>query len=158
MPQHGPPGDPHGRGSVPAGTDIHGSITENPILLALLDAGNRLRYGKSEAERQADVQGLRTPGVKDAAYTGPLKTFDPAAAERYTSAYEFGDRFNVPEALQPALHSISSGGRSALHRVPALAKMFGVGEERPELAEAERLGMKRGAAGSKGFLAGLFGQ
>jgi hypothetical protein len=151
--------------TVPAGTGIHGSITTNPFLLALLDAGNKLRYGKSEAERQADVQGLRTPGVRDAAFTGPLKTFDPAAAERYTSAYEFGDRFGVPEALQPVLHQISSGGRKRLRGNPRLAEMFGVGEERPELEEAERLGMQRGAAkpsmgpsGAHNFLRGLLGR
>jgi hypothetical protein len=150
---------------IPVGTAIHGSITDNPFLLALLDAGNKLRYGKSEAERQADVVGLRTPGVKDAAYTGPLKIFDPAAAERYTSAYQFGNRFGVPEALQPALHSISSGGRRKLNQIPVLARMFGVGEERPELEEAERLGMQRGAArpsvgpaGAHNFLRGLFGR
>lgn len=144
---------------VPEGKGIHGSITDNPLLLALLDAGNRLRYGKSEAERQADVQGLRAPGVEDAAYTGPLKIFDPAAAERYTSAYEFGNRFNPPEFVQPALHYVSSGGRAAIHAVPALAKLFGVGPERPELRAAEEMGMKRGAekAGSA-FLKGLTGR
>jgi hypothetical protein len=142
---------------IPGGTGIHGSITDNPMLLALLDAGNRLRYGKSEEARQADVQGLRTPGVEDAAYTGPLKIFDPAAAERYTSAYEFGNRFNPPEFAQPALHYVSSEGRAAMHRVPLLAKLFGVGEERPELRAAEEMGMKRGAAGSA-FLKGLTGR
>jgi hypothetical protein len=34
-----------------------------------------------------------------------------------------------------------------MHSVPALAEMFGVGEERPELEEAERLGMLRGSGG-----------
>lgn len=128
------------------GTGLHGTITDNPVLLALLNAGNKLRYGRSEEERQADVQGLRAPGVRDAAYTGPLKIFDPAAAERYTSAYEFGRKFGPPKALQPVLHSISSGGRAAMHSVPFLAKLFSVGAERPELRQAEELGMERGAS------------
>ena len=104
--------------NVPEGRSIHGTISDNPLLMALLDIGNRMRYGRSEAERQAEVQGLRTPGVMDVAYTDvpsvkgaaegyaptTSKAFDPAATERYTSAYELGNLFSVPEALQPFLH------------------------------------------------------
>lgn len=140
---------------------IHGVVSDNPLLLALLDAGNRLRYGQSEAERVDDVSALRAPGVRDAAYTGPMGIFDPAAAERYTSAYAFGKRFQVPEALQPLLHAISSGGRAGLHAVG----FPGVGEERPELRYAEELGMSRGAGtllkkkpgAGAAFLRGLHG-
>jgi hypothetical protein len=128
-----------------ANRGLHGEITDNPLLLALLNAGNRLRYGKTEAERQADVTGLRTPGVRDVAYGGPLKMFDPAAAERYTSAYQFGNRFSVPEALQPLVHAISGGGRELMGALG----VPGVGEEREELTEAERLGMHRGSASAK---------
>lgn len=119
---------------------LHGVITDSPILRAVLDLGNQIRYGKTEAERQADVQGLRTPGVRDAAFTGPLKTFDPAAAERYTSAYQFGQRFAPPSWLLPALHAISSGGRKAMSAVG----VPGVMEERPDLVRAEEMGMERG--------------
>ena len=148
--------------SVPEGRSIHGTISDNPLLVALLNLGNRLRYGRSEAERQAEVQGLRTPGVRDVAYAqmpsvtrtdeGFIPTtgeqFDPAAAERYTSAYELGNRFSVPEAMQPLLHSISRGGREAMYDSPRMREMFGVGPERSELIRAEELGMKRGAKAS----------
>jgi hypothetical protein len=137
-------GDTYGQGQ-----GIHGQVTDNPLLLGLLDAGNYLRYGKSEAERIDDVNRLRTPGVMDAAYPHSINTpkgnipqFDPAAAERYTSAYDFGNLYHVPEFLQPALHAISSGGRRGLNAVG----FPGVGEERPELSQAEELGMQRGAA------------
>ncbi len=143
---------------------LHGGVTDNPALKGLLDFGNWLRYGQSEAGRQEDVQGLRTPGVEDVAYPmvpgtsrGPqgefleseVPTFDPAAAERYTSAYQFGQRFQPPEWAQPALHAISSGGRRSMHAVPFVRDLFGVGEEREELEEAERLGMERGARGQE---------
>lgn len=130
------------------GRGIHGQITDDPSLLTLLDIGNYLRYGKGESERVEDVSRLRTPGVRDAAYPHSISTpkgdfpqFDSAAAERYTSAYNFGNMYHIPEFLQPALHSISSGGRQGLNAIG----FPGVGEERPELENAEQLGMSRGA-------------
>ena len=142
------------------GTGIHGQITDSPFLLSLLDSGNYLRYGKSEAERIDDVNRLRTPGVRDAAYPHSISTpkgdfpqFDPAAAERYTSAYDFGNFWHVPSAIQPLLHGISEGGRKGLNAVG----FPGVGEERPELTRAEELGMQRGSDNAMPFFSPLVG-
>ena len=148
-----------------AGREIHGTVTENPLLLALLKFGNLMRYGRTEGERQDEVQALRAPGVEDVAYQdtpsvtrsasgaftpSTAKTFDPAATERYTSAYDLGQMFMVPPEVQPLLHSISSGGRAAMYSNPSLRQMFSVGEERPALRQAEELGMARGSKNQKG--------
>jgi len=134
--------------AMPIGLNIHGTPTDNPVLKALLHLGNLMRYGMSEDERQAEVYGLKAPGVEDVATTNGQ--FDPAATERYTSALRFGERFTPPDWLQPALHSISSGSRAKMNSIPLLAETFGVGEERPELVRAEELGMSRGAKAVSG--------
>ena len=128
---------------MPEGRGLHGVVQDNPILNKLLDYGNQLRYGVTEDERMKMVNALSAPGVKKAAYD-ERGIFDPAAAERHTSAYLFGKRFApiIEDPGRRALaHAISSGGRKTLNAVG----FPGVGEERPELESAEEAGMVTGA-------------
>lgn len=133
--------------------DLHGVAVDNPALQAFLDGGNLLRYGMTEPERVEAVNRLSTPGVRDAAY-GP-KGYNHPAAERYTSAYAFGQKWAPPEMVQSLLHGVSSGSRDLMNKLG----VPGVGEEDPELRAAEELGMKRGAQKPRQawseFLAGL---
>lgn len=142
------------------GTGLHGvPIRTSPwlpghnlvdkLLEKFLDAGNVLRYGVTEPERMKMVNSLSAPGVRDVAYIdrgepgqiGYHKEFDPAAAERYTSAYLFGKRYPLGEGEQMLAHEISGPSRELMNAMG----VPGVGEERPELTRAEYLGMKRGA-------------
>lgn len=120
---------------------LHGEATDNPILSGLLNAGSYMRYGMPEAQHIEELNRLSVPGVRDVAYGGPAGTFDPAAAERYSSAYRFGQMWNVPQFIQSPLISGISRIRSGLSSIG----FPGVGPERPELASAMQLGMQRGA-------------
>lgn len=121
------------------------------LVEALLNAGNKLRYGVSEEDRMDMVNKLSAPGVREFAFKdvgeegqpGFHQAFDPAAAERFTSAYLFGKKWDPNSAgLRDVIHGISGRGREGLNAIG----FPGVGEERPELAAAERGGMERGAA------------
>jgi hypothetical protein len=147
------------------GRGQHGIIVDNPVLQAALDIGNVGRYDEDEAARLEEVNRLSVPGVADAAFADapnlrrdPVAgefveetrtAFDPAAAERYTSAYRFGEKWMPPDALLPIVHAVSGGGRKAMDDLG----IPGVGEERPELTRAEGLGMARGRAAA--YLAAL---
>jgi hypothetical protein len=119
--------------------DLHGVSTDNAALQALLDTGNRLRYGMTEGQRVERVNRLAAPGVRDVAYRG--RGYNHPAAERYTSAHAFGTKWKPPAWLQRVLHEISGGSRELMHQ----AGVPGVGEEDPDLAAAEELGMAQGA-------------
>jgi hypothetical protein len=139
--------DSHNQPPPPENRQLHGYVQDNPLLNALLDAGNSLRYGVSEKERMDMVDSLSAPGVKGAAYDS-RGIFDPAAAERYTSAYLFGKRFAPGDATQGVLHDISGGGRKAMNAIG----VPGVGEERSALTEAESAGMSNGSRDSEGLI------
>jgi hypothetical protein len=147
---------------MPVDLEQHGEVTDNPILLAILKYGNQLRYGTgSEEERVAQSDALQTPGIRDAAYynvpatvnegeDGPLvqgvkEVFDPAASERYNSAYRLGSKWNVPPELQSLMHTISRESRKGMAESPTMSKWFGVKPERDRLTIAEELGMRRGS-------------
>jgi hypothetical protein len=137
---------------MPENKQLHGYVQDNPLVNALLNLGNKLRYGVSEEERMKMVNTLAAPGVKESAYdeTG---FFDPAAAERYTSAYLFGKKYGPGESLRPALHAISGDSRVAMNKLG----VPGVGEEREALSKAEEAGMTRGAEESSPLLEKLLG-
>jgi hypothetical protein len=123
-------------------TGLHGVVQNNPILNALLNFGNKLRYGKSEQDRMAMVNALSAPGVKESAYD-ERGIYDPAGAERHTSSYLFGKRFAPVlqnEGARALAHMLSSGSREKMYQLG----VPGVGEERPELARAEESGMVAG--------------
>ena len=121
--------------------DLHGFVQNNPILNLLLDQGNKLRYGVSEADRMDMVNTLSAPGVKDYAYDA-RGIYDPAAAERYTSAYLGGQNWAPNAMARDAFHAFSGSSRAAMNKMG----VPGVGEERPELTMAEQAGMKLGAS------------
>ena len=93
----------------------------------------------------ADVNGLRVPGIEDAAYQkvpgftrGPAgewvpttnRAFDPAAAERYTSAYEFGWEWLGPSGGFPGgsgWRDDVAAGASATSPVMRLLRLAGSG-------------------------------
>jgi len=130
---------------MPEDRGLHGYVQDNPLMNLLLNAGNKLRYGKTEKERMDMVNGLSAPGVKDFAYDD-RGIFDPAAAERYTSAYLGGQKWSPGEMAQSAFHALSGPSRVAMNAMG----VPGVGEERPALTAAETAGMKAGAATNKG--------
>jgi hypothetical protein len=100
------------------------------------------------------VNRLSAPGVREAAYN-EAGIFDPAAAERYTSAYLFGKRFAPAEPVRKVLHGISGGSRALMSKLG----VPGVHEEREELGTAERAGMTRGSdeTAAQSYARALFG-
>lgn len=126
---------------MPEDRGLHGYVQNNPLANWLLQQGNKMRYGKSEVERMDMVNKLSAPGVKDYAYD-ERGIYDPAAAERYTSAYLGGQNWNPSEGVQRAFHSVSGGSRDLMHSLG----VPGVHAERPELKAAEEAGMHMGAS------------
>ena len=126
---------------MPEGKQLHGYVQDDPFMNWLLNQGNKLRYGKSESERMDMVNKLSAPGVKDYAYN-EQGIYDPAAAERYTSAYLGGQNWKPSPGAQAAFHAFSGPSRVAMNKMG----VPGVGEERPALTAAEEAGMKAGVA------------
>lgn len=128
----------------PKSRELQGVVQDNPLVNKMLDAGNWLRYGMTEKERMDLVNRQAIPGIKDVAYNGPHKIYDPAAAERYGSAYLFAKRWPKLTGIGQGLTKLARGAGSKLG-IP------GVGEERPELTNAMKQGMYRGKQATRTF-------
>jgi len=138
---------------APEGTGLHGGVIEEmvpeaaaPALRGLLNVGNKIRYGQSESERMDDINSLGVPGQADYSTSGPLNIYDPAKSERYGSAYKYGERWgNVPGAVAAA-RAMTAASRGLGSKLPGVAGLFGIGEERQDLTDAENAGLAKGAA------------
>jgi hypothetical protein len=120
-----------------ADTGLHGISVDGKLAEKVLDLTNKLRYGVGEAERMDLIQRERIPGIRDAAYPGEQKIYDPAAAERYGSAYLFAQKW-------PALSGVAEPVTKAFRGAGHALGVPGMGPERKELEVAQRLGILRG--------------
>lgn len=128
----------------PKSRELQGVVQDNPVVNKMLDAGNWLRYGMTEAERMDLVNRQAIPGIKDVAYNGPHKIYDPAAAERYGSAYLYAKRWPKLTGVGQKLTNLARTAGNKLG-IP------GMGEERPELTNAMKQGMYRGKQSNRTF-------
>ena len=140
------------------GRQLHGYVPQNdiplvtPALNKFNDFGNWLRYGLTEEERMELINRGGIPGVEDALpaeervvrgpsgdwTTAQLPVEDPAARERYNSAYLYAKRWPALSGVGQAITKMSRTAGSKLG-------IKGLGKERPELEKAMQLGMGRGA-------------
>lgn len=130
-------------------TGLHGMVVGDWAQPAL-DATNKLRYGVGEDERMHMIQAEKIPGIRDAAYPGAQKIYDPAAAERYGSAYLFAKKW-------PGLTSIAVPATQAFRKTGHALGIPGMGPERDELVRAQKMGLDRGrlaGAGGEGIAQG----
>lgn len=126
-----------------ADTGLHGMVVDGKVAEEALDLANKLRYGVGETERMDLVQRERIPGIRDAAYPGEQKIYDPAAAERYGSAYLFAQKW-------PGLSGVAEPVTKAFRGAGHALGVPGMGPERKELEVAQRLGILRGKLAALG--------